>query len=329
MLNLFCIYFALALTSVVGHSWIACTDVDVANKYEGPRGPAETDPARRVYDPSKCHGYPRGWKGAYQQFGKDFSYNHLLQPGGPLCKTQDKTSYTSQYPKAKYVTGSRVCLQYPSKNHVASPTTDIFMPDGGMRIFRAKAAGETPTSIDDMVLLPNFNGQHQKGIIDYKGFQACPAFNENHETATCTVCFDLDSPPSGEYMFVWHWQFGSPDALYTTCWEADVVNGGTPDVEPEPVPQPSAPEPEPDTCIQYYKQCGGKQWTGSTTCCDPEQECVYKEPFYSACHWKDTRRNCVASRDKCGGRHYQGPEQCYDPSQRCSRKSFFRSWRCR
>lgn len=317
----------LRIGSTSAHSWIACSDYDVANEYELPRGPAETDPARRIYDPSKCRGYPRGWKADYNyEFGKDFGFNYLVGSGS-ICEYPSHT-YTAQFPKATYNANSRVCLAYPSKNHVASATTDKYMPDRGMQIYRTNNANTNPSSLSDMVLLPNYNGVHQQGVIDYKGFQSCSDFDSNNDKSLCTVCFDVDSPPPGEYSFIWMWKFNTNE-VYTTCWDADIVTGApvdTPDVPVLPSPVPDVPIPQtPDTCAAYYHQCGGKQWKGSTQCCDPEQECVYKEPYWSACHWKDKTRNCADHNGQCGGKYYQGPTRCCNPKQRCVRKSRYRS----
>jgi hypothetical protein len=117
--------------------------------------------------------------------------------------------------------------QYPAKNHVATPATDLFMPDTSFKIFRSVNPGEKPDSTSKMIELFNYNEKHVQGTIDYKGFQNCPGFPANNDKAVCTACFDVGATPAtGEYMFVWEWFFNENLPPYTTCWDAFVGAGG-------------------------------------------------------------------------------------------------------
>jgi hypothetical protein len=46
-------------------------------------------------------------------------------------------------------------------------------------------------------------------------------------------------------------------------------------------PSPPPPPPALGACVANYAQCGGKQFTGSTTCC--KGTCVYQNAWYSQC----------------------------------------------
>jgi len=61
--------------------------------------------------------------------------------------------------------------------------------------------------------------------------------------------------------------------------------GGTYDYPPSPPPSPVTPG---GTCVQDFQQCGGvvdsKPWAGPTECCNPTQECIKKNDYYSGCN---------------------------------------------
>ncbi|CAM9827645.1 unnamed protein product, partial [Phaeothamnion confervicola] len=202
---------ALLMTARVGaHSWVACTDYRVANPDQAPQGPSDKDPARRVYDDSKCHAYGRDWNQYDGSFGADTGYNYISTPDA-VCKTPRGTDdYTVQYPMATYSPGQTVCLAYPAKNHAAAPCTNAFIPDTKFSIYRSGLNPASDPNLDGFKQHPisHKNGVHQNGVIDYKGFQNCPDFCGAAGTglATCSVCFDLEADLApGKYTFLWYW----------------------------------------------------------------------------------------------------------------------------
>jgi Fungal cellulose binding domain len=310
-------HFLLVLVATQSHTWVACTDVAVSEPQAPPRGPAETDPVRRQYDDTKCGGYARNWsKFASPIFGTDLGADSIA---GPLCR-EKRGEYTDRYNMATYVAGSTVCAQYPSKTHVAASTTNLFIPDTSLKIFRTKTAGEEPTNIADMVELNHYNDVHVKGVIDYKGFGACPAFDSNPDKSVCTVCFDVGDVPAGEYTFVFYWIFNENTPPYTNCWDATIATSEgalpvkpvkpavtptvtpavTPTVAPAVTPTVAAvtdttqrtnatdsqcfcPCTSKEQCIATYKQCGGKGYQGATNCCSVNDTCQKADDYYSQC----------------------------------------------
>jgi hypothetical protein len=107
----------LACVSCValGHSWIACTDVQgIQNKQQAPKGKAETDSARLVYSDANCKGYSRNYSAYYDKtFGLDRGNNYQPSPGGAMCQSMDQRAYTPEFPKASYKANGQVCIQHP------------------------------------------------------------------------------------------------------------------------------------------------------------------------------------------------------------------------
>lgn len=230
-------------TNAAAHSWVVCTNVQVADPKALPMGPAENDPVRRTYDPSKCHGYPRNWAAFDAPFGVDRGANYQQAPGAPLCQ-QPKGLYSEAFPMATYRSGSTACAQYPAKNHVASKTTNPFIPDTEFKIYRSVGpTTEDPKTAESMVELRHYNGVHKNGVIDYLGYQNCPDFDNNNDKSTCTVCFDVGDV-RGVHSFVWYWEFNQGSPPYTSCWEANVVGSDGPNLVPES-PKLAPPNPEP------------------------------------------------------------------------------------
>lgn len=235
------------------HSWIACTDYRVRDPYQEPQGLNETDPARLLYDDDLCLGYPRAWnEWNGGGFGFDRGFNYQAS-GGLACKTPKGVTgdYTERYPMARYARGQTVCVAHPTKNHVAAPCTNPYIPDHGIFFYITGEATEPVPSISERpgwILLHGRDGVHETPSYDYRGFQNAPAFcasMPNMDRATATACFDLpDDLPDGVYSFIWVWAFNSESDIYTTCWEA-AVGVAPPPPPPRPSPGPSQLSPSP------------------------------------------------------------------------------------
>src|SRR5690606_25731125 len=88
-----------------------------------------------------------------------------------------ETSYSPEWPMAEYHPGQKVCLSWPSKNHVAADCTNPYIPDNGMKLFVSKPNPTAdPQSTDEMTLAKDWapNSGHNK----FEGFQHCPKFCE-------------------------------------------------------------------------------------------------------------------------------------------------------
>lgn len=168
----FIINFVMFIVSVQSHTWIACTTYDVANKWQSPRGPSETDPIRLNYDDSKCGGYARNWaQYATNTFGQDLGAN-FIQSGNNLCRN-DPINYTTKYHKASYESNGVICLAYPAKNHVAT-SANPFIPDNGIALYRTlDASNRAPQLGAGIKEMRSLNGVHENGVVDYKGYQQC------------------------------------------------------------------------------------------------------------------------------------------------------------
>lgn len=239
MINL--LIFIYLISSVYAHSWIQCSDYRI------------NEPNDAVFfNANNCLGRPRcAFNTIIDEqksgFGADSNFQFVRERDLCQCyKENPAFGYNDgDNPQARYTPGQRVCLAYPAKNHVASGTTNRFIPDSGMRIFRSG----TP-NIDTFELeIPHRNGVHTQGVIDYLGFQNCPDFDNNNDQALCTVCFDLENNiPSGDYSFKWTWEF-NPGEFYSTCWDATIGNPSnpppSPPVTPRPIPRPPSPTPTP------------------------------------------------------------------------------------
>ena len=183
---------------------------------------------KEYWNPQLCAGYARC--GSTQQragFGTDtgFDYRPVLQGSSCQCARDAAHAYSTSAPMAKYEPGQRVCLAYPSKNHVAA-CGNPYIPDHGVRIYRSERnATSDPTFGQWPVKYSHLNGQHQNGMVDYKGFQNCPKFCENMDKSLCTLCFDLESDLApGMYTFHFDWTFNGPTDAYASCFEAEVVD---------------------------------------------------------------------------------------------------------
>ena len=228
---------------VAGHSWLECTDYRI-----------QTSADAETWDKALCHGYARcGSKQAKVAFGKDTGFDHNYPKNDDnACQCAAGSSYDANAPMAQYTPGQRVCLAYPAKNHVAETCTNEYIPDNGVRIFRTN---KNPTNDPELFKWPveyqHLNGVHQDGQIDYKGFQNCPKFCDDPDKALCTLCFDLEpNLASGLYSFHFEWHFNSGVDYYTSCWEAQVGEGGAPPRPPSPPDDASSTnENSPPKCV--------------------------------------------------------------------------------
>ena len=217
----------LLINQVKSHSWIGCTDYTINTKED-----------TYYWDRSKCSGYPRGFQNQYDAgFGVDTGFE-LRDPS--RCQSNDRNSYSSQIPMAKYIPGQRVCISYPSKNHVADMCTNKFIPDEGVIIKRS--INPKSDNFNNSKSYQHLNGVHVKGEIDYKGYQNCPKFCEDKDKSLCTMCFNLESDiSSGIYTFKWVWEF-NPKEFYYTCWDAKILgNQNNPPLPPTLAPLPPTP----------------------------------------------------------------------------------------
>lgn len=195
--------------NVLSHSWISCTDYQIKNPYQISNS--------INYDIQNCYGFSRNYQLQYlsdvnRGFGYDTGYNYK--------SNECKYTFDNNIQIAKYKPGQQVCLTYPSKNHVASECTNIYIPDNGIKIYRSinKQLDEFNKEYDHL------NGIHLSNTIDYKGFQNCPGFCNNMDKTVCYVCFNLETDiESGIYSFKWVWEFNKGE-FYSTCWDAEIIN---------------------------------------------------------------------------------------------------------
>jgi hypothetical protein len=174
------------------------------------------------YDLNNCRGFSRNYQLQYQSdinrgFGFDTGYNFR----GQECKySYDSNFYKEPIKMAKYISGSQICLTYPSKNHVASKCTNPFIQDNGVKIFRSI----NKVTDDFKQEYQHLNKKHKFGTIDYLGFQNCPGFCNNMDKTVCYMCFNLENNiEPGIYSFKWIWEF-NPQEYYSTCWDAEIIN---------------------------------------------------------------------------------------------------------
>jgi hypothetical protein len=199
------------------HSWISCTNYEIDNPYN-----YDYLTQSITYDLNKCQGFSRNYNLQYESdknrgFGFDTGYNHR----GIECNANYQSFYyNNQLKMAKYSPGQQICLTYPSKNHVSSQCTNIYIPENGMKISRSI----NKLTDDFSKEYQHLNGIHQPNSIDYKGFQNCPGFCNNTDKTVCYVCFNLENNiDSGIYSFKWTWQFNQNE-FYSTCWDAEIIN---------------------------------------------------------------------------------------------------------
>jgi hypothetical protein len=156
-------------------------------------------------------------------FGGDAGYNYQPKDAAP-CKTAPTAGdYTAKYPKATYTPGQRVCMAWPTKNHVAATCDNPNIGDAGTKIYRS---AKNPTAD------PTLTEFHQNLVHDFGtntgtqgiGFQNCPDFCANRDKAMCTGCFEIPKNMElGKYTFLWEWAFNGPNDLYTNCFDVEIV----------------------------------------------------------------------------------------------------------
>jgi len=234
------IFTPLLINYVKPHSWLECVDYQI-----------QEDTDLDYYNKDQCIGFPRGFESQYESgFGVDTGFDHR---DGSTCQSQNKNTYSDNIMQSVYVAGQRVCLAYPAKNHVADVCTNEFIPDTQTIIQRSKI--QNSDDFTDSIFYDNLNGIHEKGVIDYKGYQNCPKFCEDPDKSLCTMCFDLpENEISGSYTFRWTWEFNQNE-FYYTCWDAEIIgldNDAQPTQVPTQVPvtteSPGINTPEPTPC---------------------------------------------------------------------------------
>lgn len=205
------------------HSWVECTH------YTGPLD---------VYDPSQCHGLPRplsDGRSVGTLFGGDIGMDHRPSTSGNQCQGNVAFGLNSNYPLGvvSYEVGKTYTLAWPPKNHVAASCTNRHIPDTALDLFIAPYNGVSDPNQFTNALQASFSDErHELNKIDFKGFQNCPSFCDSSKGGTdkslCTGTFTIPSNlASGTYTLQWHWAFNSATDIYSTCWEANIVGGGT------------------------------------------------------------------------------------------------------
>lgn len=257
------------------HSWIHCSD------YRGDRG---------NYESGECYGHPRPMNGqvpAMGAFGVDIGYNK--QPD-TTCN-MGASATLSNYPMARYRQGQEVVLAWPSKNHVAAPCTNAFIPDTSLELFIAPEDADGHPDEFTQIDASFSDDPHANGVMDFKGFQNCPNFCENMDKSLCTGSFFVPADlPDGVYTFQWKWVFNAGTAPYITCFEAYVGQ----DVDLVPVSDPvvapggdsgtddsSPDEPQVNCTVGEWGQCGGPGHEGK--CCTGGLPCQRQSEWYSQC----------------------------------------------
>lgn len=216
----FCLVL-LVIPYVILHSWLSCVDY--------------TSEGDRVYDPTKCRGYPRNWDVFNFGFGVDRGYEFR----GRGCSTLYTRTYSTQYPMAQYEVGKKYTLVYPAKNHVAAVTdydggpcanpTNVYIPDRGIQLSLlpfSPNGDQTAQEFDTFNITPFGRGVHQNGVTDYLGFQWCPGFCQNNDKSACFANFTVPNVPTGIYTFRFLWEFNENE-YYTTCFDATITNPST------------------------------------------------------------------------------------------------------
>merc|ERR1719462_471682 len=180
--------------SVTAHSWVHCTD------YRGDIN---------YFSENDCHGHPRIFNGELPRmfdFGVDRGFNEQRTPTDAMqCQNaQPSLSDVMAHDIARYRQGETYTLAWPSKNHVAASCTNPYIPDTSLRLYILDAGKQNADSADDwtQVKASFSDDPHEKGKIDFKGFQNCPAFCENMDKSLCTGTFRVPSDlDSGVYTF--------------------------------------------------------------------------------------------------------------------------------
>jgi len=202
----------LLVVMVNGHSWMQCADYSEENG--------------QYWDATKCRGWPRDYFTKFQYnniFGGDVGFNYQPTDAQPCQTTKSGASYTTTYPAATYAPGQRVCMAWPPKNHVAANCNNPNIPDHGTRIYRS---GANPTSDPTLTqfeqnLVWDFGVNTQAGAG--VAFQNCPDFCANADKALCTGCFTMPNLATGQYTFLWEWDFNAATDRYTTCFDVTIA----------------------------------------------------------------------------------------------------------
>jgi len=259
-------------TVAIAHSWLHCSDYRGDVKY---------------FEEDKCFGHPRPLGGglpAAQAFGQDIGFDEQRNPGDTSQCHAPQTDPLANFPAARYKQGATIRLAWPSKNHVAAPCTNPYIPDTSLELFfEPYGAGADPAQFTKVVEASFSTDPHENGKIDYKGFQNCPAFCENNDKSLCTGTFTVPNVPDGMYTFQWRWVFNAGTPPYVTCFDAyigaDVVPGVLPTPAPtevgEVVPTPSPTEGS--NCLGLYANCSGGQ------CCSAPAKCQKQSEYYAQC----------------------------------------------
>jgi len=260
---------AAITTGVNGHSWIHCSD------YRGDR---------RYYEPDQCFGHPRPINGRVPQqslpLGLDTGFNQQPEES---CHT-GPASNSEAYPMARYKQGQKIVLAWPSKNHVAAPCTNPHIPDTSLELFVAPLDADGHPDEFVQVKASFSDDPHEKGKIDWKGFQNCPAFCENMDKSLCTGTFNVPADlADGLYTFQWKWEFNEGTAPYITCFDAYVGQDVAPVPAPTPSPTKEGQTPTPtvevteDNCtVALYGNC-------MSGCCANGIPCQRQSQYYSQC----------------------------------------------
>ena len=74
--------------------------------------------------------------------------------------------------------------------------------------------------------------------------------------------------------------------------------------EPVVAELPAVLESSAARCAPLWHQCGGRFYGGATNCCNPDDQCIVLDEYYSACH------SCKGEWEVCGGKEYKGATCC-------------------
>jgi hypothetical protein len=200
------------------HTWIACTDYKIEN-----------EAAENYYDESLCKAHARSYKDCCegQAFGIDRGFDYRPHLQNRTCRDRLTLPYSDAYsstsPMAKYSPGQKVCLAWPSKNHVAATCNNPWIPDHGTKLYVSVPNPQADADVESMRLVKDFGtNTRADGFV---GFQHCPKFCENNDKSLCSGCFDVpqDLQVGATYTFTWEWAFNADTDLYSSCWEAEIV----------------------------------------------------------------------------------------------------------
>lgn len=250
------IIFAVFTSIAFSHSWLECTEYD---------GDLET------FERDQCKGLPRpldaNGRNVGGTFGQDIGMDFRPQDGGARCQGDATLGTAQNYPNGMrtYEKGRSYTLAWAPKNHAAATCTNAFIPDNFLRLYMTpynQAAGDPDQDTFRQMQVPaSFSDDpHVQGVIDFKGFQNCPRFCDDTDKSLCTGTFTIaEDVAPGTYTFQWYWAFNSPTDIYSTCWEAIVVDGtGTGGTGNTPA---STALPQTTTTLQTTP-------AGCTDCCD-------------------------------------------------------------